>query len=156
MATVRIFAGFSLIFAALGAAQTPSEVNFDGLRDSNPGATFDHGYVAAWDLQHVHSVTLYDPEGRKMFDVTSLKLPDGTKTTAPSSVAVDTDGVSAMVYWVQRDPRSGIAVLDKSGNQTRVVQTQPFRRLRCVSRLIIPSGRSAISGKTVIIRCLIL
>ncbi len=62
-----------------------------------------------------------------MFDVTSFKLPDGTKTTAPMSVAVDSDGVSAMVYWIERDSRSGIAILDDSGNQMRVIQTQPFR-----------------------------
>lgn len=127
MATMRVCGGFCLLFAALCAAQSPREVTFDGLRDSNPGATFDHGYVVAWDLVHVHSATLYDPEGRKMFDVTSFKLPDGTKTAAPMSVAVDTDGVSALVYWIERDPRSGIAILDDSGNQMRVIQTQPFR-----------------------------
>jgi hypothetical protein len=42
-----------------------------------------------------------------MFDVTSFKLPDGTKTAAPMSVAVDTDGVSAFVYWGQQGTRSG-------------------------------------------------
>jgi hypothetical protein len=127
MATMRIFAGFSLFFAALGAAQSPSEITFDGLRDSNPGPTFDHGYVVAWDLHHVHSVTLYSPDGGKMFDVSSFELPDETKTTAPISVAVDTDGISALVYWIEHDPRSGIAILDTSGNQLRVIQTQPFR-----------------------------
>ena len=127
MATMRVCGGFCLLFAALCAAQSPREITFDGLRDSNPGATFDHGYVVAWDLVHVHSATLYSPEGKRLFDVSSFRLPDGTKTAAPTSVAVDTDGVSALVYWIERDPRSGIAILDDSGNQMRVIQTQPFR-----------------------------
>jgi hypothetical protein len=127
MAIMRVCGCFCLLFAALCAAQSPREVTFDGLRDSNPGATFDHGYVGAWDLVHVHSATLYDPEGRKMFDVTSFKLPDGTKTAAPMSVAVDTDGVSAFVYWGQQGTRSGIAILDSVGNQLRVIQTEPYK-----------------------------
>jgi hypothetical protein len=126
MATLRVFASFSLLFAALGAAQSPSEITFEGLGASNPAPTFDHGYVAAWDLLHVHSVSLYNPEGRKMFELSSLTLPDGTTTPAPISVAVDTDGTSAMVYWVEHDPRTGIALLDDRGHQLRVIQTQPF------------------------------
>ncbi len=127
MATMRVCGGFCLLLAALSAAQSPREITFEGLRDSNPGPTFDHGYVFAWDLLHVHSSTLYSPEGNRLFDVSSFKLPDGTKTAAPTSVAVDTDGASALVYWIEHDPRSGIAILDKRGDQLRVIQTQPFR-----------------------------
>ena len=127
MGTIRILAGFFVIFVGLGVSQAPTEINFDRLRDSNPAPSFDHGYVAAWDLVQLHSATLYNPEGRKMFDITSFTLPDGTKTTAPLSVAVDSDGASAMVYWIERDPRSGIAILDSSGNQMRLIQTQPLR-----------------------------
>ena len=126
MANMRLRSGACLLFAALCVAQSPTEITFTGLRNSNPGATFDHGYVVAWDLVQLHSATLYDPEGRKMFDVTSLKLPDGTKTSSPLSFAVDSDGVSALVYWIDRDQRSGIAILDQNGNPMRIVQTQPF------------------------------
>ncbi len=61
MATMRVCA-FCLLFAALCAAQSPSEITFGGLRDSNPGPTFDHGYVVAWDLVHVHSATSMTPK----------------------------------------------------------------------------------------------
>jgi hypothetical protein len=127
MATMRVCGGFCLLFAALCAAQPPKEITFDGLRDSNPSPTFDHGYVFAWDLLHVHSSTLYSPEGKRLFDISSFKLLDGTKTAAPTSVAVDTDGISALVYWIEHDPRSGIAILSNNGEQLRVIQTQPFR-----------------------------
>jgi hypothetical protein len=64
MATMRVCGGFCLLLAALCAAQSPREITFDGLGDSNPGPTFDHGYVVAWDLVHVHSATLYSPRAK--------------------------------------------------------------------------------------------
>jgi hypothetical protein len=127
MATLRVCGGLFLFFAALGAAQSPSEINFDGLRDSKAAPTFDHGYIVAWDRVHVHSATLYSPEGKRLFDVSSFRLPDGTETDAPMSAAVDTDGVSALVYWGQRGRRSGIAILDNTGNQIQVIQTEPYK-----------------------------
>jgi hypothetical protein len=120
MGTVRLLPAL-LSLALLGTAQTPDEINFDGLSNSNPTASFDHGYVAAWDFHHPHSVTLYAPDGHQMFDVQSLKLPDGTKTNAPLTVAIDNDGTSALAYWADRGKRSGIAILDSSGNQLRVI-----------------------------------
>jgi hypothetical protein len=53
MGTIRALGGL-LFLVALGAAQTPDEINFDGLRNSNPTASFDHGYVAAWDFHYPH------------------------------------------------------------------------------------------------------
>lgn len=48
-ANTRVFVGL-LILSAFGAAQPATAIHFDGLQDSNPTATFDRGYVAAWDL----------------------------------------------------------------------------------------------------------
>jgi hypothetical protein len=116
-----------LLLPVLAAAETPFPVRFDGLRNSNPAATFDHGFVAAWDLEQVHSLTLYDTDGHRMFDVSSVMLSDGTNSDAPISVAVDSDATSAVVYWFEQGTRAGIAILDKAGNQIRVIETQPYR-----------------------------
>jgi hypothetical protein len=63
-----------------------------------------------------------------MFELTSLALPDGTQTYTPNSVAIDTDGTSAMAYTVEDDPRRvGIAILYNTGYQLRIIQTQPLR-----------------------------
>jgi len=125
MSKMRVFAG--LFLAALCGAQSQTEITFPGLSHSNPGATFDHGYVVARDLMQVHNITVYSPNGQKMFDLSSLTLPDGTKTTTPLSVAIDSDGVSALTYSVEGDPRSGFAILDNTGAQLRVIQTEPYR-----------------------------
>jgi hypothetical protein len=122
----RILVGL-LTLSAFVAAQPATTVVFEGLKYSDPGATFDHGYVAAWDLHHVHSVTLYAPDGRRLFEVSSFKLPDGTATNAPLSVAIDSDGVSAYVYLAARATRSGMAILDAAGNQVRIVETEPYK-----------------------------
>jgi hypothetical protein len=115
------------ILAALGAAQVPTEINFDDLQRSNPVPTFDHGYVAGWDMKQLHSVTLYTRDGSEAFSVTSLKLPDGTSTETPTSVAIDEDGTSAMVYRAQNGRRSGFALLDSAGKQLRVLETEPYK-----------------------------
>jgi hypothetical protein len=119
--------GSLLLLSAFGRAQPLNAIDFEGLQDSNPTATFDHGYVAGWDLQHVHSVTLYAPDGRRMFEVSSFTLPDGTKTGASLSVAIDSDGTSAHVYWAAQGTRSGIAIEDATGVQVRVIETEPYK-----------------------------
>ena len=126
MANVRMFLGL-LSLITFGAAEPPIAINFESLSKSNPGPAFDHGFVGAWDLQGIHSLTLYDVDGRRMFDVLSFTLPDGTKTDAPISVAIDSDGTSALVYDAQNWTRLGIAILDKIGNQIRVIETEPYQ-----------------------------
>jgi hypothetical protein len=126
MAKGRILVGV-LLLSGLGAAKTPFSITVDGLRNSNPAATFDHGFVAAWGLENQDSLTLYGVDGHRMFDVSSVMLPDGTKSDAPISVAVDSDATSAIVYWFEQGTRAGIAILDKAGNQLRVIETQPYR-----------------------------
>ncbi len=116
-----------IALSAVAVAQHPASITFDELSRSNPGAAFDHGFVAAWDLVQVHSLTLYDTDGRRLFDLTSLTLPDGTKTNTPISVDIDSDGTSALAYWVNSSLRAGFALVDKTGNQIRIVETQPYR-----------------------------
>ena len=126
MTNTRAFI-LSLVLATAGAAQSTTETSFAGLRESNPTPSFDHGYVAAWDLQHSHhSLTLYAPDGHQMFEVSSLELPDGKKTLAPISVAVDTDGTSAFAYAAEPGTRSGIALLDTAGKQIRIIEMEPY------------------------------
>jgi len=126
MAIIRVLLGL-IMLAAFAGAQQPSEINFEELHRSNPTPTFDHGYVAAWDVKQLHSVTLYAPDGHETFSVTSLKLPDATRTDTPISVAMDTDGTSAMAYRAQNGRRSGFAILDSNGNQIRVIETEPYK-----------------------------
>jgi hypothetical protein len=45
----------------------------------------------------------------------------------PLSVAIDSDGTTEVVYWFEQGTRAGIAILDKAGNQIRVIETQPYR-----------------------------
>jgi hypothetical protein len=117
-----------LILSAFGVvAQPQTTIDFAGLQTSNPTPTFDHGYVAAWDLQHVHSATLYAPDGHQMFEVSSFELPDGTKTNAPLSVAIDSDGISAHAYRAAAATRSGIVILNTTGRQIRVIETEPHK-----------------------------
>ncbi|HLH03871.1 MAG TPA: hypothetical protein VKX25_13960 [Bryobacteraceae bacterium] len=115
----------TLALAAAAYSQTPNTIAFDGLSRSNPAPAFDHGYVAAWDLVQVHSLTLYDPSGARLFDLTSLTLPDGTRTYTPDSVDIDSDGISAYT-WRAMFPRAGFALLDKTGKPLRIVETQPY------------------------------
>lgn len=126
MFCTRYFAGL-IILATYGGAQVSSPVQFEDLRASNPTPTFDHGFVAAWNLHGMHNVTLYAPDGKRMFEVSSFKLADGTKTDVLLSVAIDSDGTSAYVYWGSHGTRSGIAILDTSGNQARVIETEPYK-----------------------------
>jgi hypothetical protein len=123
----RVLVSLFILSAFGGVAQPQTTIDFEGLQASNPTATFDHGYIAAWDLQQMHSVTLYAPDGRQMFGVSSFKLSDGTKTNAPISVAIDSDGTSAHVYWAAHATRSGIAILDTAGHQVRVIETEPYK-----------------------------
>jgi hypothetical protein len=116
-----------LVILSVLTTEPSFSVTFDGLRNPNPVVTFDHGFVGAWDLEQVHSLTLYDPDGHRMFDVSSVTLPDGTKSDAPISVAIDSDGTSAVVYWFEEGTRAGVAILDKAGNHVRVIETQPYR-----------------------------
>jgi hypothetical protein len=126
MEAVRVLLGL-LTLAVLGVAQAPTAINFDDLHRSNPTPSFDHGYVAAWDIKQLHSITLYAPDGHEMFSVLALKLPDGSSTNTPISVAVDTDGISSFAYIADKGRRSGIAILDAVGNQTRVMETEPYK-----------------------------
>lgn len=127
MTNVAALISALVVLSTIGAAEPPTAIHFDGLRYSNPGPTFDHGFVAAWDLKGVHSLTLYGPDGREMFDVFSFTLPDGVKTDAPLSVAIDSDAMSVYAYWAQSATRSGIAILDSAGNQIRIIETQPYK-----------------------------
>jgi len=125
MLNMRILVGL-LILPAFGPAQHTTTVVFEGLQRSNPGASVDHGYVAAWALDPVHRVTLYAPDGHPMFQVSSFELPDGTHTNVVLSVAIDSDGTSAYVYQAASGMRSGIAILDTNGNQIRVIEMEPY------------------------------
>lgn len=123
---MRLLVGL-VALSTVAVAQHPASITFDELGRSNPGAAFDHGFVAAWDLVQVHSLTLYDTDGGRLFDLTSLTLPDGVKTNTPISVDIDSDGTSVLAYGVNSSPRAGFALLDKAGNQIRTVETQPYR-----------------------------
>ncbi len=122
---MRLLIGL-IALSATAVAQQPASITFDDLSRSNPSAAFDHGFVAAWDLVRVHSLTLYDTDGHRLFDISFLTLPDGTKTNTPISVDIDSDGTSALAYWVNSSTRTGFALLDKAGNQIRIVETQPY------------------------------
>jgi hypothetical protein len=43
------------------------------------------------------------------------------------SIAIDNDGPSALAYWSDRGTRSGVVILDSSGNQLRVIETEPYK-----------------------------
>ncbi len=121
---MRAFIGL-LLLAPFGAIAATNEVTFDGLGMSNPTPSFDNGYVVGWSQSGQESVTLYAPNGHKLFEISALKLPDGTDAGSLSA-AVDTDGTLALAYWAQGGARGGIALLDQTGKPVRFIETQPF------------------------------
>lgn len=114
-----------LVLAALGAATSSGQVTFDGLGRSNPGPSFDNGYIVGWAQTGHKSVTLYAPDGHKLFEIPSLDLADGTNAFSLSA-AVDTDATLALAYTTNGGTRGGIALLDQTGKPIRFIETEPY------------------------------
>jgi hypothetical protein len=87
MSTVQTLAGFLVFFAAIGLADFLKEINFDGLGNSNPGATFDHGDVVAGDLAQVHSVSTPRQPNFSSLAAYGAKYPERSKISCVGLVA---------------------------------------------------------------------
>lgn len=124
MRVARICLGL-LLLAAFGTAASPKQITLDDLGRSNPGPSFDNGYVVGWAQAGHKSVTLYARDGHKVFEIPSLELADGTSAFSLSAAA-DTDGTLALAYTAKSDTRGGIALLDQTGKPIRVIETEPY------------------------------
>lgn len=102
------------------SADALREVSFQGadLAPTNTAPTFDHGYVAVYD---VDKINIYSPDGTFAF---SFAPPHGGLTV---NVAVDADGtVAAAAGYVPPDFGPGIAVMDRTGALQTYIATQPY------------------------------
>jgi hypothetical protein len=109
-----------LFSPVMSAAEPVREVSYRGadLAPTNTRPTFDHGYLAVYDLDKIN---IYAPDGSFSF---SFAPPHGGLTV---SVAVDTDGtVAAAVGFVPPDYGPGIAILDRTGALQTYVATHPY------------------------------
>ncbi|MEX2261216.1 MAG: hypothetical protein WD696_04655 [Bryobacteraceae bacterium] len=86
---------------------------------------FDKGYLIF--LRNLGELRLYDPKGLPAYD-TIVTQPDG-RDLSIGSAAVDTDGTVAVAVGYA-SPKGGyaggIVHLDRSGKQTRFIETGPY------------------------------
>jgi hypothetical protein len=119
-----------LLATALASGQVRDVYYQGSLTPLNTVPTFDHGYLTVYD--HDPDLDVYGPDGTLLYK-TSAHGPNGIKARIDNAVA-DTDGtVAAAVGYslscnvpglgVRPWQGGGIAFFDRSGGQTRFIDT---------------------------------